>query len=71
MTASPFRLMFQVPGIPQEIVMPTHSKSQAQAMINVLDMSRVTNVYVAFIENGVSRVAYVPHETTHQLVAPK
>lgn len=51
--------------------MPTHSKSQAQAMINVLDMSRVTKVYVAFIENGVSRVAYVPHETTHQLVVPK
>lgn len=71
MSASPFRLMFQVPGIPQEIVMPTHSKSQAQAMIDVLDMSRVTNVYVAFIEKGVSRVAYVPHETTYQLVAPK
>lgn len=65
-----YRLMFQVPGIPQETVMPVQSKSQAQAMINVLDMSRVTNVYVARIENGVSRVVLVPHAKTNQLVVP-
>lgn len=67
MKSSPFKLMFNVPGIPYEIVMPVESKAQAQAMIDVMDMTRVTHVYVGALVHGVWRVAYIPHMITSQL----
>lgn len=64
-------LTFKVPGVPTSVVVPVTAKSQAQAMINVLDMARVYDVRVVSMREGAAITLYVPHMTTHQLVKPQ
>lgn len=58
-------LRFVVKTTRQRVSIPVTSKSNAQAIVNVLDMKHVSDVHVGIDHTRI----YVPHPETNQLVS--
>lgn len=66
--ASQINLVFVNKKRKLNFTIPVQYKSEAQAIVDMLDKKKVENIRISYMKGSEEVVVYTTHEKTHQLI---